>query len=127
MPNDIHVWTANGVDQPLGDLLPRLAQAAVQRGNDDIQPRQNFVRIVQGTIGADFNLGALQQANRIPQFGLDGIDLLPLAQQLVGRKPAGDPQAGGVIGDRQDFQAALRAASAIWRIERLPSLQVEWA
>ena len=127
MTDDVDVRVADGVEQAGGDLVAGLAQAAVQRGDDDIQLGQGFIGVIQRAVGADLDLGALQQADGVAQLGLGSVDLRALGLDLVDREPAGDAQAGGVVGDGQDFASrARRAASAISLIERRPSLQVEW-
>ncbi len=43
MADDIHVRVADRIQQPFGHLGARLAQADVQRGDDDIQARQDLI------------------------------------------------------------------------------------
>ncbi len=125
--DDIHMRVADGVQQALGDLLPRLAQAGVQRSDDDIQLGQHLVREIQRPIGADLHLGALQQADRIAQLACTASISCRWRMELVDRKPAGHAQAAGMVGDRQHFQAASRGPPRPSRgYVSVPSLQVEW-
>ena len=48
---------------------------------DDIQFRQRLIGEIQRSITANFDLTALQQAQRIAQFALHFINLQPLTAQ----------------------------------------------
>ncbi len=97
--------------QPFGDLLPRLPQRRVKRGDNHIQCFKDVIRIIEASVGQDLHLGALVKTERIPQLLLQLVNRAPLRLQPRHRQPIGDTQTLRVIRDHQVVEASFLCAS----------------
>ncbi len=102
VPDDVHLRVLAGPQEPAGHLGPALVEVGVHRRHADVESRQEIFRPVDGPVGGDVQLGAVQQHHRaaavVVEPGLQAGQLLPLGQDLLGRHPLHD-QVRGVVGD----------------------------
>ncbi len=110
MTDDVHVRVADGVDDTLGDPLPRLPQAGVQRGDHQIEARQKLVGVIQRAIGFDLHLAGVQDENAIPKLLLNLFDLFGLFLVPLHAQAACHAQADRMIGNGNDLHAAFRGS-----------------
>ena len=75
-----HIWVLQGPEDPPHLVLLGHIQAAVNGGHDEVEPLQNIVGIVKGSVGQDVHLAPVEDADlRVP--GRQGLDL-PLSFYL---------------------------------------------
>ena len=120
MTDDIDVRVIDHPQQPLGDLFTRLAQAGVERCDNDVQLCQRLIRVIQAAIRVDLHLAALQNAQRIPHLALDVFDFLAMAGQILNGRPAGDAQPARMVGNGDDFQPGVDGRPGHLEDGRLP-------
>ena len=89
MTDDVHVRVADGVDDALRDLLARLPQAGVQRGDHQVQACQKFIGVIERAIGFDLHLAGVQDEDAVAELLLDLLDLFGL---FLVRPPCSSPR-----------------------------------
>ncbi len=91
MGDHVDVRVLDGRQRATHQLLGRLATPRVDAGDDEVEPSEQLVRIVQGCIGADLELGAVQDAER-RKLAVQASDLGALLLDLLGNEPARDAE-----------------------------------
>ena len=84
MADDREVGIVHRGEHPRGHLLPAQAEAAVDRPDDEVEAGEHRVVVVQRAVGQDVGLDPLEHPDAEP-LGVDGVDLVRLAQQILGR------------------------------------------
>ena len=121
MGDDVDVGAADRVERPPRQLGPRLAPGDVDRRDDDVEPGEEVVLVVELAVGADLELAAVEQPEalrrRLGRRGPGGLlrgepgvqlgDDRPLLLDPVGRQAVGDRERLGVVG--QDLVLRSRA------------------
>lgn len=72
----------------------------VRRGDDDVEPVEQVVVLVERAVGQDVALDAGEQPEGC-QAGVQLRDRVQLAAQPVGRQAVGDPQPRRVVGEHR--------------------------
>jgi hypothetical protein len=75
MAEDCHEWIGDRAQQPLGLALAILPELAMDAGDDEVEPAQHVVGIVQRPVAQDVGLNALEDAEMTVQSGVEPIDL----------------------------------------------------
>src|SRR4029079_12960863 len=65
MGDDIDMRAVDPVQGPPGELIARLAPRDVDGRADQVERRQQLVRVVEVAVGADLQLAAVQQAEAL--------------------------------------------------------------
>ena len=119
--DDVDVGAADRVQRPLRQLGPRLAAGDVDRGDDDVEPGEQVVVVVELAVGADLELAAVEQAEALRRRlrrrrpgrllgGEPGVQLgddRPLLLDPLGGQAVRDRERLGVVG--QDLVLRSRA------------------
>ena len=90
----------------MGDQIFRLVQRCVDRGDDDLELGEAFVRKIEAAIGQNVDFGTIQDA-RHPRAGADRSDLGGPRRKALRRQPLGDQQRLRVVGHHQVAVTAL--------------------
>src|ERR1700737_16261 len=94
-----HPRIAHGAEEPPGLLLLREPETGVHGRDDDVEPLQELVPEVDGAIGQDVRLGAVEDPQlRKPRT--DRPDLGALLRDALRRQPSRVPRPLAVIGNR---------------------------
>ncbi len=96
----VDVRIAGRGDQSGGHLLASLAEAAVDRGNHQIQLGQDLIGKVQRSIGANLQLDPVEQAGTVAP-PVDRSNELPLLGQSLGVEAVGHTERLGVVGEHK--------------------------
>ena len=62
MRDDVHVRAADRTQHPGCQLIARLTPPHVERGDDQVEPGEQVVVVVEPAVGPDLQLAAVQQA-----------------------------------------------------------------
>ena len=75
--DDVDVGAADRVERPPRQLRPRLAPGDVDRRDDDVEPGEQVVVVVEVAVGADLELAAVEQPEalrrRLGRRGAGGL------------------------------------------------------
>jgi len=96
----------HGPQHPLGLLRARLAQVVVDRADHDVELRQDGVGQIEGTVGEDIDLAAVEQ-REVVERARERVDGLALRPQALRRQAIGHGHPRAVVGDRHVAVAAL--------------------
>ena len=111
--DDVHVRVPDRPEDPGRELGSGLAPADVQGGDDQVEPGEELVVVVEPAVGADLELAAVEQPESL-RGGLRRCragrllgrvaavqrrDDARLAGHALGRQAAGDGEGLGVIGE----------------------------
>ena len=108
-------------------LVTRHAEARMDAGHHVVEPVEHLVGVVERAVGQDVALGPLEEAERVAELRVQGVDRGPLLADPLDRQPAG--VAGRLASGRRSpgtSSPAARAASAISSSVAPPSLQSVW-
>ena len=92
-------------------LLRRLATAGVDAGDDDVEAGEQLVRVVERRVGADLELGAMEDPER-RELGVQPRDLGALRLDAVRGQAARHPERRRVIGEHDVLVPAGREPRA---------------
>src|SRR5215475_737159 len=85
-----------------------VAQTAVHRADDDVEPVEQLTFLIERTVGVDVDLDAGQDPKAVGQLAVDGPDEFELLAQSIGGQTACDGQARRMIGEPPSDQSECR-------------------
>ena len=96
----------DGRERAAGQLLGRLVAPGVDARDDDVEASQQLIGVVEGRVGSDLELGAVQDAER-GELGVDPRDLHRLLVDARRSEAASDPERGRVIREHDVLVAEV--------------------
>ncbi len=105
MGENIHIGVPERTKDALGDLLARLTETRVRRGQDQVELREHLIRQINAAIRANLCFHSLEDLEIAPppvQF----VNLGPLLLGALQIQPAGNAQSLAVIREGNIVQAA---------------------
>src|SRR4030095_11941473 len=104
MTPDLEVRMAHRRDEAAGHGVLVETVAVVDARDDDIELREDLVRVVEPAVGGDVGPRTPEDPERAAL--LDRRDLIPLLPEALDRQAAGVARACGVIGDGEEHPAS---------------------
>src|SRR5579875_255065 len=105
----MYMRALDGIQEPPGDLLPRLVLAVVDGGDHPVGLREHVLGQVQPAVLQDVQLHPLEQGDPVDLAG-QLVDGLPVLAQAFSVKPSGHRDALGMVGEGDVGVAAFLRA-----------------
>jgi hypothetical protein len=93
VPEDVGVRVGDGGEHAVGHRLAGSAQLGVHAGDDDVEPAEQLLGLVEGAVGVDVALDAGEDPER-GELLVERGDLVELALQPGRAQPVGHREPG---------------------------------